>query len=42
MTIKDLPLSKIIVHRHGGKIDVFMEGKNRIVLRIELPLRAHE
>ena len=35
-TVHDLPLSKIIIHRHGGKIDVLREAKD-IVLRIELP-----
>ena len=35
-TVHDLPLSKIIIHRHGGKIDVLRKGKD-IVLRIELP-----
>jgi len=34
--VHDLPLSKIIIHRHGGKIDVLRKGKD-IVLRIELP-----
>jgi len=36
-TIMDLPLSGIIVHRHGGKVDLFSEGENTLVLRIELP-----
>ena len=35
-TVHDLPRSKIIIHRHGGKIDVLRKGKD-IVLRIELP-----
>ena len=35
-TVHDLPLSKIIIHRHGGKIDVLHKAKD-IVLRIELP-----
>jgi signal transduction histidine kinase len=35
-TIMDLPLSRIIVHRHGGKVDLFQEGENTLVLRIEL------
>jgi signal transduction histidine kinase len=37
--ILDLPLSKIILHRHGGKVDLIREGRNFITLRIELPLR---
>jgi PAS domain S-box-containing protein len=37
--ILDLPLSKIIIHRHGGKVDLIREGKNVVTLRIELPLR---
>ena len=36
--VLDLPLSKVIIHRHGGKIDVVSEGENMIVLRIELPI----
>ncbi len=36
---QDLPLSKIIIHRHGGKIDVFRENGDYIVLRIELPFK---
>jgi PAS domain S-box-containing protein len=35
----DLPLSKIIIHRHGGKVDLIREGHNVITLRVELPLR---
>jgi len=35
-TMHDLPRSKIIIHRDGGKIDVLRKGKD-IVLRIELP-----
>jgi PAS domain S-box-containing protein len=35
-TILELPLSKIIIHRHGGKVDVFLQGED-IVLRVELP-----
>jgi len=35
--VHDLPLSKIIIHRHGGKIDVSREGED-LVLRIELPV----
>jgi nitrogen-specific signal transduction histidine kinase len=37
--ILDLPLSKIIIHRHGGKVDLIREGNNVLTLRIELPLR---
>jgi hypothetical protein len=37
--ILDPPLSKIIIHRHGGKVDLIREGKNVVTLRIELPLR---
>ncbi|MCD4715735.1 MAG: PAS domain S-box protein [Desulfobacterales bacterium] len=36
--VLDLPLSKVIIHRHGGKIDVLREDGNMIVFRIELPL----
>ena len=37
-TIHDLPLAKIVIHRHNGKVDVFREGEN-VVLKIELPLK---
>ena len=36
-TVVDLPLSRIVIHRHGGKVDLFREGENTLVLRIELP-----
>jgi signal transduction histidine kinase len=34
-----LPLSKVIIHRHRGKIDVSKEEGNIVVIRIELPIR---
>jgi PAS domain S-box-containing protein len=37
-TIHDLPLSRVIIHRHGGKVDVFRDGTD-VVLKIELPSR---
>lgn len=33
-SVLDLPLSKIIIHRHGGRIRVFMEG-DRLITEIE-------
>jgi len=36
-TVVDLPLSRVVIHRHGGKVDLFREGENMLVLRIELP-----
>ena len=41
LNIQNLPLSKIIIHRHGGKIDISREKGKVIVLRIELPLMRH-
>jgi PAS domain S-box-containing protein len=38
--VLDLPLSKVIVHRHGGRIDVSGEDGNWISVKVELPLRA--
>jgi len=38
--VYDLPLSKVIIHRHGGKIDVFRKGED-VVLKIELPVAPH-
>jgi PAS domain S-box-containing protein len=37
-SVLDLPLSKIIVHRHGGSIDVFRE-EDLLVTNIDLPVR---
>jgi PAS domain S-box-containing protein len=39
--ILDLPLSKIIIHRHGGTIKVSRKTGNAIMLRIELPAKTH-
>ena len=36
-TIHDLPLAKVVINRHGGKVDVLRDGED-IVLRIELPV----
>ena len=37
-SVLDLPLSKIIVHRHGGSIEVFRE-EERLVTDVHLPVR---
>ncbi len=37
-SVLDLPLSKIIIHRHGGRVDVFRDG-DLLITEIELPLR---
>ena len=42
MAIKDLPLSKIIIHRHGGKVDATMEGNRGLILRVVIPLKPPE
>jgi PAS domain S-box-containing protein len=39
-SVLDLPLAKIIIHRHGGKIDVSWEGERKLALRVELPLKS--
>ena len=39
--ILDLPLSKIIIHRHGGTIKVSRKEGNAIMLTIELPAKTH-
>jgi len=36
-TVVDLPLSRIIIHRHGGKVDLSRAGENAVELKIELP-----
>jgi PAS domain S-box-containing protein len=38
--VHDLPLTKIIIHRHGGKVDVLRQGEY-VVLKIELPVAVH-
>jgi PAS domain S-box-containing protein len=38
----DLPLSKVIVHRHGGRIRVAADKGNFLVITVELPLRYAE
>ena len=40
--VLDLPLSKVIIHRHGGKIDVFREAREMIVMKIELPIKTSD
>jgi PAS domain S-box-containing protein len=40
--VLDLPLSKVVIHRHGGKIDVFREPGEKIVIRVELPIKSPE
>jgi nitrogen-specific signal transduction histidine kinase len=39
-TVLDLPLSKIIIHRHGGKVDLQREDDNILTMRIEFPLKG--
>jgi nitrogen-specific signal transduction histidine kinase len=38
----DLPLSKIIIHRHKGKVDLTRESGNMLVMKIELPIGLTE
>jgi PAS domain S-box-containing protein len=33
----DLPLSKIIIHRHGGKVELAREADGTLLMRIEFP-----
>ena len=39
-TVVDLPLSRIVIHRHGGKVDLSRDGENTVDLKIELPEKA--
>ena len=39
-TVLDLPLSKIIIHRHGGRVDLFREGDDILTMRIEFPVKG--
>jgi PAS domain S-box-containing protein len=40
--VLDLPLSKIIVHRHGGKVDVRRGGGREIRISIQIPTGAQD
>jgi len=37
--VLDLPLSRIIVNKHGGRIDVFREEGDMIMVKVVLPIR---
>jgi PAS domain S-box-containing protein len=39
-SVLDLPLSKIIIHRHGGKVDLIREEENILTMRIEFPIAS--
>ncbi|MFC1867167.1 cache domain-containing protein [Thermodesulfobacteriota bacterium] len=41
-TVEDLPLSKIIIHRHGGIVNLVKEEGNILKMRIEFPILAAE
>ncbi|MHB8765249.1 MAG: PAS domain S-box protein, partial [Deferrisomatales bacterium] len=34
---EQLPMSKIVVHKHGGSVEVALDGPDRLVLRLALP-----
>lgn len=36
----DLPMSKIIVAKHGGQIDVRYQGSHEVVITVSLPVRS--
>jgi PAS domain S-box-containing protein len=37
-TVLDLPFARIILHRHGGRVDLARENDNVLVMTIELPV----
>jgi PAS domain S-box-containing protein len=37
--VEDLPLTKVIIHRHGGKIDLSRTDEDLLRIRIDLPIR---
>jgi PAS domain S-box-containing protein len=39
-TVEDLPLSKIIIHRHGGAVDLLWDGEGPLTMKIRFPLRG--
>jgi PAS domain S-box-containing protein len=41
-SVLDLPLAKIIIHRHGGKIDLIGEEDNVLTMRIQFPTASEE
>jgi PAS domain S-box-containing protein len=38
--VLDLPLSRIIVNKHGGRIDVLRDGQNAIIVKVALPVSS--
>ena len=36
-SVLDLPFARIVIHRHGGRVDLRKEGENVLVMTIELP-----
>ena len=39
-TVVDLPLSKVIIHRHGGTVDLSREGEGPLIMTIGFPIRG--
>ncbi|MBN1850629.1 MAG: PAS domain S-box protein [Deltaproteobacteria bacterium] len=39
--LMDLPLSRVIIHRHGGTIDVKQDADQILTIEIELPIQSH-
>jgi len=39
-TVVDLPLSKVIIHRHGGTVDLAREGQGPLIMTIRFPVRG--
>jgi PAS domain S-box-containing protein len=38
-TVLDLPFARVILHRHGGSVDLVRENDNVLVMTIKLPVR---
>jgi len=41
-SVLDLPLAKIIIHRHGGKVDLIRQEENILAMRIVFPIAPEE
>ncbi|MBU2498317.1 MAG: PAS domain S-box protein, partial [Proteobacteria bacterium] len=39
-TVLDLPFSKIVIHRHGGQVDLSRDEENLLTMRIEFPVKS--
>ena len=41
-SVLDLPLAKIVIHRHGGRVDLIREEENLLVMKIDFPITPNQ